>query len=125
MTPAQMQWARCRHWIEAAAAEGPGLENMEDVERQVEAGRLCFFPGESCAALVEIAHFGGHRVGIIIYAGGDKDELLNKLEPIMAEYARLQGCDRMMIMGRKGWERACAPLGYRFASTTLLRELKE
>ena len=120
MTPAH-EWARCRHWIEAALAHSPGLETIEDVERAIERGSYQVWFGRDCCAVTEIADYARARALMVVHGGGDMGELLDELEPAMCAFARAQGCTLIMGTGRKGWERAAGPRGYRFGWLTMVK----
>jgi hypothetical protein len=124
MSPAQILWARCRGWIEAATLQGPGLESITDVEQRIAAGQYSFWPGANCAAVCEIRHYDNKKALVVVHGGGDLRELLEKIEPMLCAYARAQGCDVMMGEGRKGWERAARDNGYRFGMITMMKNLE-
>ena len=118
---AASEWARCRHFIEAALARSPGLENIEDVERAIAEGRYQFWPGENCAAVTEIADFARTRMLVVLHGGGDLAELIDQMEPALCAFARAAGCDGIMGLGRKGWERVCEKRGYRFGWVAMVK----
>lgn len=122
MTPAE-EWARCRHWIEAALAHSPGLESIEDVERGVARGTYQVWFGKECCAVTEIAQYARVRALVVVHGGGDMAELLEELEPQMCGFARGQGCTLIMGTGRKGWERVTRSRGYRFGYLTMVKTL--
>ena len=122
MTPTD-EWARCKHWIEAALAHAPGLETIEDVERAIERGSYQVWFGRDCCAVTEIADYARARALVVVHGGGDMSELLDELEPAMCAFARAQGCTLIMGTGRKGWERAAGPRGYRFGWITMVKTL--
>jgi hypothetical protein len=51
-------------------------------------------------------------------AGGDLTEIL-AMVPGMEAFARLNGCSRSIVEGRKGWEKALRAGGYGFMSVKL------
>jgi len=114
---------RCRAWIEAAVATGPGIETIDDVEALIGEGRYQLFTAPRSAAVTEIAQFARRKVLIVVHGGGDLDELLNVLEPRMCDFALAEGCDAIMGTGRRGWERATQKRGYRFAWINMIKDL--
>lgn len=120
---AVLTWAQCRPLIAAALATSPHLETIDDVERMIAAGRYFPFSGRHSCAVAEIAQFARRKVLIVVHGGGDLDELLDVLEPLMCAFARARGCDAIMGTGRKGWERVTARRGYRFAWTAMIKDL--
>jgi len=117
------EWVRCRGWIEAAVATGPGVETIEDVERLIEEGRYLLFSSPRSAAVAEIAQFARRKILIVVHGGGDLEELLDVLEPRMCAFARAEGCDTIMGTGRRGWERVTQKRGYRFAWINMIKDL--
>ena len=122
MTPIE-NWARCRHWIEAALGKSDGFETIEDVQKMITTGQYQFWPGKKSAAISEVANFARRKALIVVHAGGDLKEILTDLEPQMCAFAKSVGCNTIMGNGRKGWERASAPAGYRFAWLVMMKEL--
>ncbi len=125
MTVAAREWARCRHFIEAALGQSPGFETIEDVERLIADGRYQFWPGENCAAVTEIAEFARAKMLVVMHGGGDLIELLEEMEPALCAFARVAGCDGIMGFGRKGWQRVCERRGYRFGWLAMVKDLKQ
>lgn len=99
-------WTRCRPWI-AGAVRRFGEGSVEDAEREIAAGRAWFVPGQKAAAVVQFTTDANFWL-----AGGDLGEILERMPGVEA-WARDLGCDRMTLIGRKGWERVLAPVGYR------------
>jgi len=99
-------WVRCRPLLEGAVRRF-GEGSIVDAEREVAAGRAWFVPGENCAAVVQITKDANFWLG-----GGDLAEMLRRC-PDVESWAREQGCERMTLIGRKGWERVLRPRGYR------------
>lgn len=124
MTFPASEWARCRHWIEAALTHSPGFETIEDIEEAIASGAYQFWPFPHCAAITEIGIYPRKKVLAILHGGGDLNELLNLLEPVLCECARLNGCDLIMGLGRKGWERPSEKHGYRFGWLAMIKNLK-
>ena len=125
-TDAQMEWLRCRHWIEAAVARSPfGLETIEDVEAAIARGAYQFWPGRGCACVTEIQNYPRKKVLCVVHGGGALDELIDEMEPALCAFARAAGCDLIMGIGRKGWARVTERRGYRFGWITMLKALKQ
>jgi hypothetical protein len=121
---ARREWSRCRPWIEAAVARAPDhLETIEDVERLIEGGHYQFWPGERCAAITEIQHYSRKKVLCVVHGGGDLSELIDEMEPALCAFARAAGCDLIMGIGRKGWQRVCEKRGYSFGWVAMVKAL--
>jgi hypothetical protein len=89
-------WARARPLL-ARAARGP--RGLEAAERAVAEGRAWLWPGRRSAAVSEVT-----RDFHIWLAGGELAELL-EMERSACAWARALGCDRMTLIGRRGWSR--------------------
>lgn len=122
MTP-QENWARCRPWIEAALETSPGFETIEDVERLIGEGTYQVFPGRNSVAITEIVSYPRRKVLNIVHGGGNLDELLSEIEPMMCAFARSQDCQTIMGTGRKGWERVTKDRGYLFGWISMVKDL--
>jgi hypothetical protein len=59
----------------------------------------------------------------IIHGGGDLAELVDAMEPALCAFARAAGCDLIMGIGRKGWQRVCEKRGYRFGWVAMVKAL--
>lgn len=78
--------------------------SFDDVCHSVSEGRLQFWPGPNSAIITEILEYPQYRALNYFLAGGVLPELQAML-PGVEEWARLQGCKRAILAGRKGWER--------------------
>lgn len=47
----------------------------------------------------------------------------DEIYPHIEAWAKLQGCQALVIVGRKGWERVMRPHGFGLADQTLIKEL--
>lgn len=122
MTP-QENWTRCKPWIEAAHAEGIGLETIEDVERNIESGVYqVWFAPHSCA-VTEVISFERRKLLRVNYCGGDLVDLLDNVEPALCAFAKHMGCDGIYAGGRKGWQRVVEGRGYRFGWVTMIKDI--
>ncbi len=128
-TPAQdrpspaTEWSRCRPWIEAALPYCYGTHTIEDVERQIAEGRLQFWPGMRCAVVTEIVEYPRLKALNFFLIGGELDELLTQMHPVIVEWAKALGCTRVASTGRKGWERVLRPLGYGKTLSMMLKPI--
>lgn len=117
------EWARCRHYIEAALRHSPGLEDIEAVEGAVERGGYMLWTDANCAAITDISIYPSRKVLTIVHGGGDKAEMIGKLLPRIEEFAALQGCDLVAVTGRLGWLREGEKHGFRLGYVTMIKDL--
>jgi hypothetical protein len=118
-------WQRLyRPMIEAALATGPGFETIEDVERAIAKGAYQVFPGKKSCVITEVlTHSSGRKSLHLVHTAGDLQELIAVFEPSLIEFARFMGCDQLLGSGRHGWERLGRAHGWRFAWTTLVKDI--
>jgi hypothetical protein len=104
------EWVRCRGYIEAAL-EHVDTHTIEDVEAGILAGLYVFWPASKSAAITEIQVFPRAKHMHIFLAGGDLDEL-RSMVPMWQSWARFNGCGKVTLCGRRGWERALKRQGW-------------
>jgi hypothetical protein len=113
------EFARCRPWLEAAIEkQAGGTITIDDVAAAIGQGTMHFWPGPKCAAVTELAIFPRKRFLNVTLAGGDLDGIIDMI-PSWKAFAGALGCERVTCVGRPGWERVLAPLGWKKAHVVL------
>ena len=115
-------WTRCAPWIEAALRYSHGTHGLMDVLADIEANRATLWPFERSCVVTQIAEYPRLKVLIFWLAGGNMIDLLGH-EPGIAAWAALQGCSRIGVEGRKGWQREMMKLGYKPAFHSTYKEI--
>lgn len=118
-----VEWARCKPWIEAALEHDGGFHNVEDIEGYIASGSAQFWPGARSAVVTQFWNFPRAKALNYWLAGGDMEELLDDMQPVIEAWARDNGCTHIVIAGRKGWERAMKPHGFEALWTALGKRL--
>ena len=118
--PALHQLERCRPWLEPAL-EG-GFFSWSDVQSLMLSGSLLLWEGRKSAILTEDVTYPQHKAVQVWLAGGDMDEII-AMTPGLEAAARMRGCDRVLIEGREGWQKALSALDYKPFSFTVVKEL--
>lgn len=114
---------RCRPHIEAALEHAGGTHLPGDVIRSILAGQLQLWPGEKSAIVTEIEHYPQMKTCHLFLAGGDMAELQKMLLDV-EQWAVKQGCSRVTLAGRKGWQRSfLAGDGYESRWYVMAKEL--
>lgn len=86
-------------------------------------GEAKLWAGNGAAMVTLVEDEPLERRMLIWLAGGDLDELVTRLRPAAERWARDQGCRRVLVVGRPGWERALAPEGYAPLARIIAKEL--
>lgn len=123
MATAAEEWARCKQYIKDALEYAQGTHSIEDIEEGIEKGQFQFWPGVNCAAITEVITYPRKRVLNFFLLGGDLDELLNDMEPVICEWAKFVGCQGVMGSGRKGFSKVLLKKGYFLGFTTMCKDL--
>lgn len=116
----EREWDRCAQWIEPSLEYSNGCFDMPSIKSAVFSGKAQLWPGERAAMVTEIAEYPLRTGCVVMFAGGDLDEL-RAMRLQVEQWAKQRGCDFISAHGRKGWVRA---LGVgRIVSTYSARDL--
>lgn len=107
--------------IERALREGGSTHTVEDVLRQIEAGKAQLWVRDNALIVTEIHETPRASILHFWLATGKMEPVLELHREVM-EWGRTQGCDRATLTGRRGWLRVLAGLGWR--ETLALMEAK-
>lgn len=128
MTDAQAEWARCRAWIEAAAATSD-FYSIEYIEAGIASARMVFWPGKHGAVVTEILEYPNGSALNVFGGGGDHHKALKEFtevfDPMLVSCAKANGCRWITVTGREGWQRVGKALGYTHAWTVIAKELAD
>ncbi len=99
--------------LEKALALAGDTHTIEDVVAGVKSGELQSFSSENAFAVTEFCVTRRKKWLNVFLAIGDLDEVMHELEPQMRLFAKKQGCDFMVMTGRKGWAKVLPEYGWR------------
>ena len=91
--------------LEEALADGGDRYALADVMAQIDSGEAHLWAFERSAVVTKFIDEPAGRTFFYWLAGGDLDEI-KRMEPRMSEWAKAHGCNRKMLAGRAGWQRA-------------------
>jgi hypothetical protein len=117
------EWPRCSAWLDAALAHAGRTHGLEDVRRMIEAGEAQLWAVGGAAMVTLVEDDPRERRLLIWLAGGGLAELAEVLLPQAERWAKAQGCRRLLVIGRAGWERALKPKGYAPLARLIAKEL--
>ena len=99
------EFGRLRHHVAAALEYSGGSHSVEDIADGIEKGHFQFWPAERSVIVTEIIVYPRLKDLHFFLAGGDLDEL-RLMQPIIESWGKSEGCSRVSLAGRKGWERS-------------------
>lgn len=100
--------SRYRRYIESALAFNGGTHTYDDVMEMVAAGQALAWTGPACVAITQVLQYPQKKILHVFLAGGEGIGCLAEMEkilPIILDWARAQGCSQATFIGRKGWEK--------------------
>jgi hypothetical protein len=116
-------WARAVPYLDAALAHAGRTHDLSDVEALVRRGEAQFWAATKSALISVVEDDPRERRLLIWLAGGDLHELSAEVLPRVEAWARTQGCRRLLIVGRAGWERVLKPQGYAPLARLIAKDL--
>lgn len=127
MTPAQVEWARCKQWIADGLKYAAGLYDIEDIEEKIASGEMIFVPAKHCAVVLEYGFYPNAKVLNVFSGGGETGEALKEyaehVDPFIAEFAKHHDCKMVMHHCRKSGERVGRSLGYTHQWSIMVKEI--
>jgi len=118
------EFDRCKKWIEAALEYSGGTHTIEDIRAGVMADRFALLPLENCALVVERTEYPRKHALHVFLAGGDLQEI-KSTDQNLVRMAKLLGCARIDISGRRGWVRALRDIGYFERWVTVSKDVEQ
>ena len=91
--------------LQKALALGGEAYTLQDIEDMIATGKAQMWPGETSVIVTEIILYPRAKHLHLFLAGGNLDELESML-PEIIEWGKTQGCSRVSLSGRRGWERS-------------------
>lgn len=114
---------KARAFIEAALEYSGGTHTFGDVVGALVSGEMQLWATDTTAVVTELQMFPQYRACNFFLAGGDMNQLAH-FQRVIGEWAKAQGCQRLTITGRRGWERTfLKDEGYTPKWTTFSKEL--
>jgi hypothetical protein len=99
------EFGRLRHHVAAALEYSGGSHSVEDIAEGIRQGHFQFWPALDSIIVTEIIVYPQLKDLHFFLAGGDLDEL-RLMQPIIESWGKSEGCSRVSLAGRKGWERS-------------------
>lgn len=125
-------WAEIEPFVQLAIDHSNGELSMQRIKnnlgnKEIALGVIIDTDIEKIIAVVTfdmITFDSGLKVLTIQCAGGERmDDWIDQVDALSISMARRHDCDKIYIIGRKGWERKLRDIGYKHAHTTLTKEV--
>lgn len=120
---AESEWQRVKPWIETALEYADGTHTIEDIADGIRSDRFQLWCGDNAAIVTEILEFPRLKAVNFFLIAGDLKELVEEMEPEVVKWAKSFGCQRVIGVGRKGFERVFRSKGYTPRWHYIAREL--
>lgn len=114
--------------MRAALERGNADQSPEDIQKQIDRGGMQLWliwdrKPVGCV-ITEIIESTRGRTCNIVVLGGERFSMWAHLEADLAQWAREHwGCVRLSLVGRKGWARRLAGVGWGETAVTLERRI--
>lgn len=125
-------WPEIEPFVQMAIDHSNGEFSMEGIQKRIENKEIavCTIFDSDIRKLIAVITFemtnfdSGMKILTIQCAGGARmDEWIPQIDSIAISMARRHGCQKVYIVGRKGWERKLRDIGYEHAHTVLSKEV--
>lgn len=120
LAPFMQDYLKAREYLLPSLPYCNGTHEEDDIILLTLKGRFKLWLGERSAALTEVVEFPRMKCLHIFLAGGDLGDMAESLKPKIEQYAEQQGCRRLTVTGRDGWQRVW---GATKSGTAMYREL--
>ena len=114
-------WPMAEPHIKKAVEKSDGTYTAEEVKYGCLSGEYILWlvrSGKAAIILMVSEYHNGKQCDILMLGGDDMNEWLDELEEIEG-WAKRAGCDRMILTGRKGWQKMLP--GYKTKTVTMVK----
>jgi hypothetical protein len=108
--------------IESALEYGGGTHTVYDIARGVLEGQFQLWVAPNSVAVTEIVQHPQQKECTVFLCAGVIAEI-EAVRPAIEDWAKKHGCARIVLTGRKGWERVLGASGYKPQWFVLAKEL--
>lgn len=120
---------RLRAVLEDSRDQWLPYQTVDDVLARVDSGDYHVWVGGHDLSIdiwgiTELRLHPNCRALTVIWCHGDNGpEFFEMWMKVLEDFAMIMDIDRIVVEGRKGWERIFKPLGYRFAAVELVKDI--
>jgi hypothetical protein len=100
-----------RDRLEEALHRGGGDHTIDELAEEVRAGRAQCFHNQRAVVFTQIERHRTHSALRVYVAAGALDDVMS-LQPELEHFAGAEGCDRLLMIGRRGWKSVLPKYGW-------------
>ena len=100
-----------RERLEDALRQGGGDHTVEELAEEVRAGRAQCFHNTRAVIFTQIERHRLYSALRVYVAAGALEDVMS-LQPELEHVARAEGCDRLVMIGRRGWKSVLPKFGW-------------
>jgi hypothetical protein len=109
--------------LEEALDRGGGDHTVAELAEEVRAGRAQCFHNTRAVVFTQIERHRLYSALRVYVAAGALADVMN-LQPELEHLARAEGCDRLVMIGRRGWKSVLPTFGWRETMVVYERPLE-
>jgi hypothetical protein len=100
-----------RDRLEEALLRGGGDHTIAELAEEVRIGRAQCFHNTRAIVFTQIERHKTHAALRVYVAAGALEDVMS-LQPEVEHLARQEGCDRLIMIGRRGWKSVLPKFGW-------------
>jgi hypothetical protein len=112
-----------RDRLEEALLRGGGDHTLAELADEVRAGRAQCFHNTRAIVFTQIERHRTHSALRVYVAAGALEDVMS-LQPEVEALALAEGCDRLLMIGRRGWKTVLPAHGWRETMVVYERPLE-
>lgn len=109
-------------WLEPALVHGGSLHTRDSLLDRLLTGASVLWPTARACGVLNLLEYPRAKVCEIWLVGGDLSDIMAQ-DDALVDWARINGCTRMTMNGRAGWERVLKINGWEHQAITLKRSI--
>ena len=109
--------------LEDALEQGGGDHTIDELAEEVRAGRAQCFHTTRAVVFTQIERHRNYSALRVYVAAGALEDVMS-LQPEVEALARAEGCDRLVMIGRRGWKAVLPKFGWAEAMVVYERPLE-
>lgn len=110
--------------LEDALKYSGGTDTVVDIARGVLEGKYQLWTAPNSVGVTQVVQHPQLKECHVFLIAGKLAEV-ERVRPAIEDWAKKQGCSRILGYGRRGWERVMERAGYKFQSVILAKELSD